>query len=454
MNLKKIATLLIILVILILAIYLVEKSQEKKEQAKMLTKIEPKNINKIEILSGKEKITVKKENSKWKLTHPVKTLADKYSIENLVDNFSKLKPEKQVEEKATNLKKYGLKNPNKGIALYTKNNKEYKIYFGKKGPLSESYYAKLDNSGRVVLLSENKMNSIDKNAFDLRDKHIVRFKTENVDLIELFKNNKERQFIVEKKDNDWYFAEPKMCLADSSKIDDIIYSINNLEAEEIIKDSPKEKDLEKYDLKNPIYLLKINLLNNNKPLTVYISKKNQDKLYSFSKQTNFIANISNTFENDINKNLENLREKRVAVFSGYNIRKLSITRNNTQFIMNKDKNGVWRLKKPNNIILKDEKVSDMISSIEDLEAEEFIDNPKNLADYNLETPFIKIILVPEDNNTINLSISKEEDDNNVYIKNKNFTYIFKTDADFIDKLPDKNKISDWEKVVEEKQTEN
>ena len=448
MNFKKIFVLIIILVSLLFGIYLANKKKEKMEESKIIVNLKSDEINKIELREGKRKIVIGKEGKNWKILSPIKTNADEIIVERIVDDFAELKPEKIVDKNPSDLKKYGLSNPERGITLYSEKGKKYTLLFGDKGPLGDEYYAKLDNSTEVVLLSSNKRDDIMKDVKELRDKHILKVETEDVKGF-IVDNKKDKKLIELKRDGErWFFLRPEKCLASESKIDDILFSIQNLEAKDILKDSPSEKDLAEYNLNSPE--LEVEVKEKDGTKKIIVAKKGED-YYAFSKDSNFIAKIDSTFVDDVSKEFKDLREKKVAVFSGYEINKIELSFKGKYYLMEKDQNGTWRVKKPEKFILQDEKVSDLISALEELESKEIIDTPLSLKDYGLDKPSSKVKLFPEDGKPIIILFGKETD-NDIYVMNKEFSYIFKVGKDILDKFPKKS-IIDW-KFKENKKEED
>ena len=449
MNYKKIVILLVILAILILGIYLVNNKKEKKEEAKIVVKLKSEQIKKIELLEGSKKIVVEKTGKKWKIISPIKTNADEIAVERITSDFAELKPEKIVEKEAGDLKKYGLSNPERGITIISNKGEKYTILFGDKGPLGDEYYAKLKSSPEVFLLNSSLRDDIMKTVSDLRDKHIVKFDTDKVKELIIKDSENNRDFQLKKDGERWFFIKPKKCLANETKIDDIVFSLESLEAKEIIKDSPADKDLKEYNLKSPV--LSVEIKTDKSTKKVDISKKGED-YFAFSKGSNFIAKISDTVKDDISKDFKELREKKVAVFSGYEINRIKLSYKSKNYFMEKDDNGTWRLKKPEKFILQDDKISDLLSALEELEADEIIDNPESLKTYGLDKPSIKVELFKEDSKKPITILFGKEEDNKVYVKNTEFSYIFKTGKDVLDKFP-KSSIIDW-KFKESKKEED
>ncbi len=443
MNIKKIIVLLIVLGLLIVAIYRADKVKQKKEELKKVINMKSDDIVGVELIQDNNKIVLKKEKDVWNLLAPIKTNADDFAVNRIIDDFAELESEKTVEKNCSDLEKYGLKKIEKGIKLTDKQGKSITLVIGDKAPTGDYYYARLKDSDNVFLISDIKKKAIEKTDFDLRDRHLVKFDTEKLNSFIIKNIEKNREIKIKKSGDNWFIEKPKNALAKSSEIDSMVSAIHSLEAETIFKDSPEKQDLAKYNLDKPVFILYLYLGKANGEVKLFVSKKD-DKYYAYSKGSNFIAEISSNFKDDIDKNTDDLREKRVAVFPGYDVNKITLIKSGKKYIMKKDENGVWRLESPEKFILDDSKVSELISAFEELEAKEIIDNPSDLKEYGLKNPktILKFHLQDEERD-ITLYIGNIKD-NDAFIKNGDFTYIFKTGKDFISKLKF-DKIKSWER---------
>jgi hypothetical protein len=443
MNFKKILILLVVLGVLIIAIYKADKVNQKKEEQKKVVSMKTDDIMGLELIQSNNKIILKKVKDSWFIKAPIKTNADDFAVNRVIDDFAEIESEKTVEKDCFELEKYGLKEPKLGVKLIDKKGKTITLFFGEKAPTGDYYYAKLKDSNTVFLLSEIKKKAAEKTDFDLRDRHLIKFDTDNLNAYIIEKIEDKTILEIKKEGDNWFFAKPKKALAKSSEIDSMISAIHSLEAETIYKDSPSEEELKNYNLDKPIFIVTLSLGKAKGEVKLYVSKKD-DKWYAYSKGSNFIAEISSNFKDDIDKKFDELREKKVAVFPGYDVDKITIIRKGKKYLMVKDENGVWRLKTPEKFILDDSKVSELISAFEELEAKEIIDNPVDLGEYGLAKPQITVDFhLQEENRDVVLYIGNIMD-NNIFVKNKNFTNVFKTGKDFISKLKF-DKIRNWER---------
>ncbi len=443
MNLKKILVLFVILAGLIIAINQADKVNRKKEEQKKVISMKSDDIIGLELIQNNYKVILKKVNNSWLLKAPIQTNADDFAVNRVLDDFAELESEKIVEEDCSNLEKYGLKNPEISVKLTDNKGKKIVLLFGEKAPTGDYYYARLKDSNTVFLLSEIKKKAAEKTDFDLRDRHLIKFDTDKLNSYIINKVKDNTILEIKKEGDNWFFLKPKNALAKSSEIDSMVSAIHSLEAKTIYKDSPTIDDLKKYNLDKPVFIVTLYIGKANGEVKLLISEKD-DKWYAYSKGSNFIAEISSTFKDDIDKKFDELREKKVAVFPGYDVDRITIVRKGKKYLMEKDENGVWRLKTPEEFILDDDKVSEFISYFEELEAKDIIDNPTDLEEYGLKKPQTTVIFhLQEENRNIELYIGKIIN-NEVFVKNKNFTNIFKTGKDFISKLKF-DKIRNWER---------
>src|SRR6185295_4748712 len=93
--------------------------------------------------------------------------------------------DKILEDKATDLKPYGIHDPTLDILITKKDGKTDELLVGDDTPTGSGAYAKLANDGRVVTIASFVKTSLDKRIDDLRDKRLLTFDSDKVTSIEL-----------------------------------------------------------------------------------------------------------------------------------------------------------------------------------------------------------------------------------------------------------------------------
>lgn len=444
MKWKTLIILAVILALLILAIFYVEKREEKKEKfkGKLLT-YNSSEINKVELKRGSESIIFEKKDDTWEITSPLKTKADKYTVERLVEDFSDLKIERKVEENARDLKKYGLEPPYRILKIFKKDGNSMTVYLGIENPIDGALYAKKPEENIVYLIPSFLKSGLDKPLFDFRNKKILEFEKDKVNRI--IWESEGKRWVAYKKEEEWFLEDPVKALADKGKIDDILYSITGVEAKSFAVENYKKEQLKDYGLENPKIKISIK---EEKELNISIGvKEEKDKknVYAMSNLSGIIAEVPETFLTEIDKKPEDIREKSVAVFWSFDVQKFSIIKDGKEYLFEKDKQDKWEMKKPEKKEMDGTKINDFLRKIEDIEAREFIDNPKSLKDYGLEKPNIQFKITTKEKGkekTIEIFTGKEENDK-VYLMNRRLDYIFVVDNSFLKEIP--KDFEDWKK---------
>lgn len=444
MNWKTFIILTFILAILILFIFYVEKREERKEkfEGKLFT-YSSSDINKVELKRGSETIVFERKNDNWEITTPLKTRADKYTVERLVEDFSDLKIERKVEENARDLKKYGLEPPYRILKLFKKDGSSFSLHVGSENPIDGTLYAKKPEENIVYLIPSFLKSGLDKTLFDFRNKKIFEFEKDKVNRI--IWESDEKRWNAYKKEDEWFLDEPVKALADKGKIDDILYSITGVEAKGFPIEDYKDEQLKEYALDKP----KIKLfIKGEKDWEISVGvKEEKDKknVYAISNFSRIVSELPETFLSEIDKKPEDVREKSVAVFWSFDVHRFTIIKEGKEYIFEKDKQDKWGMKKPEKKEIDGTKINDFLRKIEDLEAKEFIDNPKSLKDYGLDKPNLKFRIETKERGkekTIEITCGKEENER-IYLMNKKLNYIFVVESSFIKEIP--KDFEDWKK---------
>ncbi len=441
--------LLVVFIVLLAAVYFFElRNPEKEDATDKLVSLSSDDVEKIIFKQDGQTIQFLKQGEDWLITSPLEAKADKYEADRLASDFSDLKIERIVEETPSDLEKYGI--PQKEVELYYKSQEEpVKILIGMENPLDQTFFAKRADENRVVLIPSLLKNLLEKGLFDFRQKDIFRFETDQVKAIKLRAN--EIQWEAEKTDEDWFLIQPVHALAQKSTISDILYSLSNLKAKEFVSEDKNEEEMQKYGLDSPGYEVMVNQPAQNQKVTFYIGKK-EDQVYATSSLSSKILQVEDSILSDLEKKADELRDKDVAEFYSWEVRKLQIRQEDLSLVLVKDKEDKWRFEEPQLQEADEEKVQSFLREIEGLEAEEFVDAPSSLEDYGLSLPRAAIVLTVGDEEEAPVEITiyvgaEDKEAGKVYVKNARFDYLFMVDSVFLDKFPVKPE--EWKAQIEQ-----
>jgi len=223
----------------------------------------------------------------------------------------------------------------------------------------------------------------------------------NATKIEL-KSNK-YEIVCEKIKEDWEIIKPICAKADTTKIDEIIYSVGHL-VKGPFQAKSKEVRLVDYGLEKPRLVAKIT---SNKVYTILFGKEsNVYKGYVFIQLEGDenIYTVSTSIFSTFDKDIKTLRNRKIFGYMAYKVDKIIIWQ---KFLKSKGKelvteyeeshlvrgeNNGWYLEKPFSEKLDDTQVNRLISGLLDVEICDFITPSKDLKKYGLDEPQWRIQL--------------------------------------------------------------
>ncbi len=143
-------------------------------------------------------------NKLWRLTRPAHR-ADQVGVAYLLQQFAQARIAAFVTDDPVDLDAFGLQTPEAELTIATGNTVE-RVLFGR-SPTNDSaqVFARQVNSTNIVLVSTNILQSLRKEFRDLRDKRLIAFAPETIDVIEV---HGDETFLLKKQPNGvWTVAD-------------------------------------------------------------------------------------------------------------------------------------------------------------------------------------------------------------------------------------------------------
>src|SRR5476649_2682275 len=172
---------------------------------------------KIKKLTG-ETLRLRRENGKWQMLEPKALPADQDAAASMVSSLSSLNADKVVEEKATDLKPYGLDTPTLDVSIVKKDGKTDELLIGDDTPTGSGSYARRAGDAKVVTIATFTKSSLDKRPDDLRDKRLMVFDSDKLTRVEV----QAKGPAVEFGKNEWQILKPRPMRADGGQVDTLI----------------------------------------------------------------------------------------------------------------------------------------------------------------------------------------------------------------------------------------
>lgn len=232
MKIRSLILAAFVLLALTVTLYWVEhrKPNDTKAPADAPPSILKLDANAITVIAIKKNaaepiVLVKNSSGVWEITQPKACRADQSVISGVLSALATLNSERLVEEKATDLKQYGLDKPALEFDLTEKDNKSQALLIGDATPLGNAVYAMLAGDPRVFTLPSYLKGSIDKSLDDFRNKKLFDFGFAEPDKIEL--HNGSKTYLLSKGGTDWWSNGKKL---DSASVQDLIAKLRDLVA--------------------------------------------------------------------------------------------------------------------------------------------------------------------------------------------------------------------------------
>ncbi|MEO8592131.1 MAG: DUF4340 domain-containing protein [Candidatus Solibacter sp.] len=173
-----------------------------------------------------ERIDLKRDNGKWAMTAPAPMAADQDAVSSMVTTLGSLSADKVIEEKATDLKQYGLDLPTLDIEIARKDGKTEHVLLGDDTLNGSGAYAKLAGDAKVVTVAATVKTTLDKRPDDLRDKRLLTFDAEKLSRVELTAKGPAVEF-GRSGQNEWQIVKPRPLRADGSAVDGLVSKLKD-----------------------------------------------------------------------------------------------------------------------------------------------------------------------------------------------------------------------------------
>jgi hypothetical protein len=131
------------------------------------------------------KQTELKKTTEWQMLQPSALPVNPFTVDSWNEAFVGLTYENVVDENPTNLADYGLAESKRYFQVTFKDGSIKKLIIGNALPIAGHVYAKFADAPKVYDITEQALQSLEKQPFDFVDKNAVKFKYDNVKSIQI-----------------------------------------------------------------------------------------------------------------------------------------------------------------------------------------------------------------------------------------------------------------------------
>jgi hypothetical protein len=242
----------------------------------------------------------------WRITEPKPLNADQDAVSSLLGTVSTLNSDRVIEEKASDLKPYGLDQPADTVDITARDGTR-KLLIGDETPAGQDVYALLQGDPKVYTIANDNKTSIDKGLNDLRDKRLVTIEPDKVSRIELRAKGQDMAFARIK--DGWQIEKPKALRADGPAVDALVRSVCNARMDL----GTSGDDHAAADFAHAAPLATVVLTGDQGPQTLEV-RKNKTDYYAKTTAAEGDYKTESSIGSELDKGLDDFRSKKLFDF--------------------------------------------------------------------------------------------------------------------------------------------
>jgi hypothetical protein len=365
--------------------------------APSMLKLDENSITKLELKKkDAPAILLTKSGSDWKITEPKLFAADQTTVSSIVSAISSLNSDRLVEDKAADLRRYGLASPAFELDVTEKDNKTQRLLIGDDTPAGSDVYAALAGDPRVFTLAEYHKTAFDKSLNDLRDKRLLTLSPDKVSRFEIAGKNGEIEFgrngFAQNK-GEWQIIKPKPMRADTLAVSELISKLADARMDLSGSDKAATESDSAFAKDAPVATVKLTDESSTQQLEIRNAK---DSYYARSGQVDGAYKIDSSLADSLNKKVDDFRNKKLFDFEYSDPNELEIHSGAKTYSMMRGGEDWW----DNGKKMDGDSVRSLISTLRDLSAEKFVDS-------GFTTPEIEATVTSDDGKRVErVAISK------------------------------------------------
>jgi uncharacterized protein DUF4340 len=276
----------------------------------------------------------KESGDHWRITAPAAYPADQEAVSSLLGSLSNLGSDRIVEDKASDLKAYGLEDPSLTIAISAKDGKERKVLLGDDTPAGGDVYAMLEGDPRVFTVASFSKTSIDKGLSDLRDKRLVTLQPDKVSRVAFARKGESIEFARTK--DGWQILKPGPMRADSFAVDEFVRSVSGARMD--LSGQDPAKGAAGFAQSVPLGTVTLTGDQGSQILEV---RKNKDDYFAKSSVASGIYKVDSGLGTALGKSLEDFRNKKLFDFGYEEPTKIEMHQAGKTWILTHSGNDWW-----------------------------------------------------------------------------------------------------------------
>lgn len=373
-----------------------EPTKASADTAPAILKLDQAAIRKVEIRKKDTEPIVLAKNSSgnWQIEQPKAYNADQSTVSALLSSLSSLNSERVVEDKAADLKPYGLDQPGVELDVTEKDNKSQELLIGDDTPAGGDVYAKLAGDPRIFTMASYNKTSLEKDVNDLRDKRLLTMSPDKISRLELVRKSQTIEFGRDK--DEWQILKPQPLRADTVQVGELVQKLTDARMDLSSSDKDAKEAASAFAHGAPIATAKVTDQSGTQQLQV---RKDKDTYYAESSVIAGAYKVDSSLGSALDKGLEDFRNKKLFDFGYSDPSKIEMHNGAKSYYLMKGGSDWWS----NGKKMDADGVDTLVSDLRDLSATKFVDS-------RFISPTIELTVTSDDGKRIEkVSIAKSSD---------------------------------------------
>jgi len=425
MKIRQLSVAAIVLAALLGALYWSNHRQPIDEAAKAAAEapvkvlaVDRDAVSKLEIKKkgGDDVVLSKGAGDNWKITDPKPLHADQQQVATILSSLMVIDADRVIDEKAGDLKPYGLADPAVTVTATTKNGAQG-LVIGDDTPTGGSVYAMRSGDPRVFTVSSYTKTSLDKGVNDLRDKHLLPVDFDKISSVQL--TAPKLNLSMASDNGQWKIQNPKDVRGSSSKLEGVVTMLRSATMDPSISEADQKKAATDFSSGRPMGTIKVTDASGSYELQI---RKNKDAYYGKTSAFDGTYKIANELGDTMAKNLDDFRETKLFDLPGDEPNKLEMHSGAKSYFLTRSGDEWWSDGKKMDPVTS----YNFVRAIRDLAATKFVNS-------GFSNPTISLTVTSTDGKHVEkVQIAREGD--HAIAKRENDPQLYELDAKPVDEL--------------------
>ena len=339
--------------------------------------VTPGTVEEVEITNDKAQVTrAAKKGDTWAIVAPTAMEADSNEVIQMVSQLETLERTKVIEENPSSAAPFGLEPARIRVSFKTTGDATPKaLLIGNKTPTGGDLYAKVDGQPAVFLIGAFLEDTFNRKPFDLREKTVLKFSTNDVTSVTLVQGT--ARVALEKTGNDWKLTAPSSAKADGAAVGALIGQVAQAKMTGITEGEASPAALKEHGLDKPQVIVTIGAGSAKAELAI---GKKEDETHVFARDLSrpLIFSVDKALLEGLTKKADDFRVKDVFAFRSFTATGIDVVAGGQTYTFAKKKEGdvdKWAQTKPADKAVDGTKFDDFLTTISNLRAESFSEKP-------------------------------------------------------------------------------